>query len=241
MLTPVRSHFSMRELKTAPGGVTIYLCLPPSMLSICRGWLRLFVNMTLSEIERATVGDDGDIGRTQTGLPVLLCLDEFASLGYMRQLEAASAYVAGYGALLWVVLQDLSQLQRHYRSSWETFIGNAGMLQFFGTMDLTTQKYVSERLGTTRVALRSRDYTPGGERNQSPAPRKSLSFAEHPVLTPAEVGRLTRRSDPLRRQIVFVQEQPAPLLLQRVDYYRSGSGDIFAGRFDGPGGTEYGG
>ena len=84
-------------------------------------------------------------------MPVLFVLDEFASLGHMRQIEDAAGQIAGYGVKLWPILQDLGQLKSLYKDRWETFMGNAGVLQFFGNNDLTTLEWISKRLGTTTI------------------------------------------------------------------------------------------
>jgi len=82
-----------------------------------------------------------------TGRPVLFILEEFPTLGYMRLIEASAGLMAGYDVKLWTVLQDLSQLQAHYPKSWETFLGNAGIIEAFGNTDMTTLEYLSKRMG----------------------------------------------------------------------------------------------
>ena len=42
-------------------------------------------------------------------------------------------------------------MQRDYAKAWETFMGNAGLLTFFGNTDLTTLEHISKRLGETEV------------------------------------------------------------------------------------------
>ena len=64
---------------------------------------------------------------------------------------SAAGQIAGFGVKLWPIVQDLTQLQRDYREAWETFMGNAGLLTFFGNTDLTTTKHIAERLGDTEV------------------------------------------------------------------------------------------
>ena len=81
----------------------------------------------------------------------MFCLDEFAVLGHMQPIERAAGQIAGFGVKLWPVIQDLTQLQRDYEKAWETFMGNAGLLTFFGNTDLTTLEHISKRLGETEV------------------------------------------------------------------------------------------
>ena len=61
-------------------------------------------------------------------------------------MERAAAYFPGFGVKLWAVLQDTTQLRRHYQSSWETFLGNAGLVQCFANGDQATLDYMARRL-----------------------------------------------------------------------------------------------
>ena len=61
-------------------------------------------------------------------------------------MESAAAYFPGFGVKLWAILQDVTQLQRYYQNSWETFLGNAGLVQCFANGDQSTLDYLSNRL-----------------------------------------------------------------------------------------------
>ena len=89
--------------------------------------------------------------------PVLFVLDEFAVLDHMESIEKAAGQIAGFGVKLWPVIQDLTQLQRDYKEAWETFMGNAGLMTFFGNTDLTTPNIF-------RTAGRNRSHPHGHER-----------------------------------------------------------------------------
>ena len=75
---------------------------------------------------------------------MLMVLDEFPVLGYMRTIEAAAGQIAGFGVKLWTIVQDITQLQRLYRDSWETFVANSGVVTAFANTDGSTLKYLSE-------------------------------------------------------------------------------------------------
>jgi type IV secretion system protein VirD4 len=80
-------------------------------------------------------------------------LDEFAQLGHLPVIEQTLALMRGYGVKLWAVLQDLAQVQQLYDQRWESFLGNAGVLQSFAPQDVVTAEYLSKRTGqTTRIA-----------------------------------------------------------------------------------------
>lgn len=83
--------------------------------------------------------------------PVLLILDEIAALGRMDCIEKAAGLMAGYGVKIFSIWQYLSQMQGIYAKSWQTFLGNAGILQFFANSDMTTLDWLSKRLGQIEV------------------------------------------------------------------------------------------
>lgn len=139
-----RSTIDLSALKTDPQGVTVYVCLPPARMADCGRWMRLVIQAAL---ERCYAIDDPPA----TGHPILFLLEEFPVLRHMEIIETAAGYAAGFGVQLWVITQDLPQLKRHYKDGWETFIGNAGVIQAFANSDATTLEYLSKRLGEIEV------------------------------------------------------------------------------------------
>lgn len=74
-------------------------------------------------------------------------MEEFATLGHMKIMEQAAAYFPGFGVKLHAVLQNLGQLQTHYPSSWQTILGNAGLVQMFANGDDESLRYAASRMG----------------------------------------------------------------------------------------------
>lgn len=136
------STMAFEELRD-PYRMTVYIVLPEWRIASHARWLRLVILWALQKLQRTPKVPDHP--------PVLMLLDEFASLGKMTAIERAAGYIAGFGVKLWAVLQDLGQLKEHYKASWETFIGNAGLLTAFANTDLTTLKYLSERLDDVEI------------------------------------------------------------------------------------------
>jgi type IV secretion system protein VirD4 len=64
----------------------------------------------------------------------------------MKIMEHAAAYFPGFGIKLHVVLQGIPQLQKHYKSSWETILGNAGLVQMFANGDEESLRYAAGRM-----------------------------------------------------------------------------------------------
>lgn len=132
--------FDPLSLKTAPSGVSLYLCLPAARMTTHSRWLRVVINMTLERLQR-------DLCPPANRSPVLFVLDEFFTLGQMSTIENAAGFAAGYGIKLWLVLQDLQQLKSMYSKSWQTFLANAGAIQVFGASDAETCEYISKMMG----------------------------------------------------------------------------------------------
>lgn len=197
------SDFDLGDL--SKGGMTIYLILPGMRMGTHARWLRLVVQQALAAVERNPVPR----GR----LPVWFVLEEFPALGYMRTIESAAGLMAGYGVKLWTVLQDLSQLKTHYPKSWETFLGNAGVLQAFGNIDLTTTEYLSKLLGHTQVMERQVVRVNGSAMSSG-----DTGIREHPravnLLDPNEITRHFARET--GRQLVLIPGL-SPLHLERLD------------------------
>ena len=201
-------------LKTAAEGASIYLCLPAGYMRICSRWLRLFVDLALKAMERTE-----DV---KPPAPVLFCLDEFPVLGYMPQLEAAAGQLAGFGVRLWPIVQDLTQLKALYNDRWETFIGNAAVVQFFGNSDLTTLRYMSELAGKVAVSVRSRREvtTQGLESGDTGISSSVQTFDLLPV---HEARTYFDRDDQHARQLLIYQGLP-PIVARRIRYFDKATG-----------------
>ena len=203
----LRGHsFDLRQLKTEK--MTLYLSLPALRMGTCARWLRLFVNLTLAALE---------VEKAKPAYPVLMCLDEFAVLGTMKTLEDAAGQIAGLGCKLWPVLQDLGQLQALYEKRWETFIGNAGVLQFFGNSDMQTLEWISKRLGDTTIQTSSRSQPGLDQRAREGVTGQSYSQSVHKLMTPEEISRFFGRDDKYLRQLI-IRPTWSPMVLQRTYY-----------------------
>jgi len=212
--TDPENSFDLKELKTAPEGATIYLCLPTSRLASCSRWFRLMTALCVESMERCTA---------KIEKPVLMCLDEFPVLGHLKVLESAAGYMAGFGVKLLTVIQDLSQLKRDYRNSWETFLGNAGIWIFFGNNDLTTLEFIQKRCGKTTLrkdSLRQTDH----KQRLSGATGESWSTEVVDLITPEEASRIFGRGDIHKRQLVIhggAHNKVPPMIVSRMNYDES--------------------
>jgi type IV secretion system protein VirD4 len=203
----VTDHSDFKLADLWKGRTTIYLVLPGMRMPTHFRWLRLMLQQALGAVERHPVPH----GQT----PVLFMLEEFAALGHLRSIEVAAGLLAGSGVKLWTVLQDLGQIKMQYPKSWETFLGNAGVIQAFANADPTTTEFLSRLIGMTTVVERqfTRTSQAGmshgdlGEREQLRAVR---------LLEPNEITMHFARET--NRQLIWVPRLP-PIFMERMEPY----------------------
>lgn len=208
------SDFSLVDLKRSP--TTVYLCLPAGRMATHSRWLRIVINLAVEAMEREPALPPN---------PVLFIMDEFAVLDHLSSIEKAAGQIAGFGVKLWPILQDLTQLKSIYKERWETFMGNAGLLQFFGNNDLTTLEYVAKRLGKSTILQVSK-----GEVSVSQGAGgftgESTQLHTIELMTSDEIGRFFSRQSGAQ---MLLWPGADPIALDRVRYHDD---PFFAGKFD---------
>ena len=137
------SDFKFEDLKTSL--MTVYLVLPADRLETFGRWLRLMIQQSLTVNARNI--------EKKPEKPILFLLDEMAALGRLTMVEQAYSLMAGFGVQLWGIVQDLGQLERIYGKGWQTFIGNSGVWQYFGSRDHQTADYFSKLCGRDELSI----------------------------------------------------------------------------------------
>lgn len=171
------------------GDMVIYVVIPPDRMSTFSNWLRLLVMSTLTAIQR------------NPKERVLMLLDEFFSLGYLREIEKGISLMPGYNLVLWMILQDLNQLKTLYPNSWESFIANSAVKHFIKNQDIFTAEYLSKLLGkTTRYTYET----------------KTLRLKDHYGEDLMSVQEIVQdKSDMI---ITFIRDCP-PIMAPKMPYY----------------------
>lgn len=188
------------------GSSSVYLCLPAGRLHRHFRFFRLFINRLMNALES---------NRDVPEVPAIMILDEMHVLGHMKSLETAAGLVAGFGVRIWSIWQDLAQLKHLYQARWETFLGNASIFQIFGLNDLTTLKYVSDRLGTSSVmqinnSEISQSQAAGGFTGQS----RTIQAA--PLLSADEVAYFFSRQS--NNQLI-IYPGADPIMIRRLPFF----------------------
>jgi type IV secretion system protein VirD4 len=218
---PGSYELRFRDLRRQP--MTVYLILPTEYLGSCAKWFRLVVERALFDLLH-TLQDDGP------GLPVLMMMDEFAQLKRLQIIEEALAGAAGFGVMLWPVLQDLTQLKELYKDRWETFIGNSGISTWYPPRENTTADYVSKMCGETEIGREKKtiNMQPGSE--GMPGISIGWEQTKRPLFLPEEI--CGRGSNPLRpdEMLIFAAKMPKVIRGKRVPYFKDTA--AFEGMYD---------
>ena len=187
------------------GKMTGYIILPREYLSTFAPWLRLMI----SSCYYACTHD-----ATKKSHPeqrVVFLLDEFANLGYMRNIKEAVSLGGGYGLTMWLILQDLAQLRREYHGEWESFLANCDVIQAFAIQDPFTSQKIAQLLGEMSIWQRRLNK---GDKHQFGRMRAGYEEGSRPLLKPDELRRLHPA-----RQLLFVRPYQ-PVAADKFVYYK---------------------
>jgi type IV secretory pathway TraG/TraD family ATPase VirD4 len=192
----------MEDLKRET--LTLYIIVPMDQLDAYAGFVRLIIASCWMGMIRETRRPEEN---------VLFLLDEFANLGKMEMIGRAITLLAGYAATIWMIVQNLGQLEAAYGRGWKSLL-DVAVLQTFATGDQETAEYVSKMTGEATVftgsQAESRSRGKGGRGRQ-----RSFNMSERSrrLLTPDEVRRL-----PASRQLIFLKGEP-PIQTSLLRYY----------------------
>lgn len=212
-----RDEFTFDDLRRRK--TTVYIILPASQFEAQNRWIRLLLTSAFAELMGGT--PPPDLVRT------LFILDEFATLRRFPKVEEALGLAAGYGVQLWPILQDLPQLQDLYEKRWQSFLGNAGVIQLFAPNDLATASHFSERLGNETV----KDVSHSVGRGE---PSYNVREMAKRLYSPDELFLLDRdratnyRDMYTHKQMLVLRSGEFPSRSDRLDYF---SDPELAGRF----------
>lgn len=206
------SDFRFEDLKTEK--ISVYLVIPADRLQAFSPWLRLLVQQAITVNARNI--------EQKPEQPILFILDEMAALGRLTMVEQAYGLMAGFGMQLYGVVQDLGQLKRVYGDGYETFIGNSGVIQYFGSRDRMSAEYFSALCGETTVwnfstalsrTFGSSSGKDGGSSSSGISETDTTAASQRKLAYPDELMRL-----PDDKQLVFI-ENMNPIIATKVPWY----------------------
>jgi type IV secretion system protein VirD4 len=148
------SDFKLDDLMNGDKPATLYLVVPPSDIDRLRPLLRVVLNLFLRRLTAEMAFENGAPKQTYRHR-LLLMLDEFTSIGKLEIFERALAFMAGYGLKAFIIVQDLTQLQKEYGRE-ESIMSNCHIRIAYAPNKIETAKILSDLTGKTTVVQKRR-------------------------------------------------------------------------------------
>jgi type IV secretion system protein VirD4 len=174
------SDFNLDEL--GDGDVSLYFVVHPADKKRLRPLTRLITTQVLLALMQRS---------EHVAEPrVLVMLEEVAELGALDVVATALALGRGYGLKLFLIAQDLSQLDTAWGAKSKTIIANCAIRVASAPNDVGTAELLSKMCGTMTVRHTVRNYS--GSRLSALLPHTMTTEhdSQRPLLTPDEVMRL---------------------------------------------------
>jgi type IV secretion system protein VirD4 len=198
------SDFDLQQLKRQK--VTVYVGVSPDNLQRLEPLLKVFYQQATDFLTRKMPGRDEPYG-------VLFMMDEFPTLGEMKQFQTGIAYFRGYRVKLFLITQDTQQLKGIYEDAgMNSFLSNSCYRITFAANNIETAKLISELIGNKTVKQYSQnkpkflDFNPQSRTTNE-------SDIQRALLLPQEVITLPRDE-----QIILI-ESTAPIKTKKIFYY----------------------
>ena len=189
------SDFRIADLMNAEQPMSLYIVIPPSEIARLRPLVRILLNQFLTRLTgQMTFKNGQEIKQYKHRL--LLMLDEFTSVGKLEIFEKAIAFMGGYGLKSFIIVQDLTQLQKAYGRE-QSIVSNCHVRIAFAPNTLETARLLSDMTGKTTIVQKrtSASWTHG---KSGSSHTESISEVSRPLMTPDEcmsLPGLTKKAD----------------------------------------------
>lgn len=203
-----KSDFKITDLVNSDTPVTLYLVIQPADLTRLISLIRIIISLITTKLLPPMEFRNGEkVGGNKHRL--LLLLDEFPALGRLDNLEAAFAFIAGYGIKAFIIVQSINQLNKIYTEN-NSILDNCHIRIFFAPNDAKTPELISKLLGTKTEKVISESWQGFKWLSKS---SYSTQLVQRPLLTPGEISLLDES-----KMIVFIAGYK-PLLVNKCKYF----------------------
>ena len=148
-------------------------------------------------------------------------LDEFSNIGQIPRFEELLATMRSMEISANVIIQNLSQLKKMYKDSWENVLGNCDSLLFLGGQEPTTLEHISKTLGKETIDTRSNNRTRGRNgstsENDGILGRELMTVDELKILRDNECILFVRGLYPFFCDKFVIEKHPNYKLLEDFD------------------------
>lgn len=133
-------------------------------------------------------------------VPVRVLMDEFANVALPEDFERVLATCRSREISINIVIQNMAQLKKLFKDSWENVTGNCDTLLYLGGNEASTHEYISKLLSKATIDTRTRGVTKGRSGSSS----TNYQNAGRELLMPDEVRMLDNR-----KALIFIRgERP---------------------------------
>ena len=174
------SDFDLGDLRN--GHVSVYLVVQPAQKKRLRPLTRLVLTQILLALMQTH--------ERSTEPQVLIMLEEVAELGALDIVATALALGRGYGMKLYLIAQDLSQLDTAWGAKSKSLVANCAIRMASAPNDLATGELLSKMCGTMTVRHTVRNYSGSRMSVLLPHTMATEQDTQRPLLTADEVMRL---------------------------------------------------
>lgn len=183
----VASDFSIRDLMHHEKPVHLYLVVSPGEINRLRPLLRIIITQI---IHKMTAKMEFENGASKAGYKhrLLFMMDELPALGKIDILEAAIAYIAGYGGKFYLIVQDMQQLNGVYGKE-NAIMANCHIRIGAAPNTPEAGRFLSELTGKTTV-VETKTSLSGSRAGVLKNANVSVQEVARPLLTPDECTRL---------------------------------------------------
>ena len=148
-LNTAKSDFRINDLMNHDKPVNLYLCVSPADVDRLKPVLRLVVDIIVRRVTKKMEFRDGASVKAYKHR-LLFMLDEFTALGKMPIIERAIAFIASYGGKMYIIVQDVTQLNAVYGKD-NAIMANCHVRIAYAPHTIETAKLLSEMTGKTTV------------------------------------------------------------------------------------------
>lgn len=211
------SDFKVRDLMTHHKPVSLYYVVGPAdmvrLIPLTRLFYDLFIRRNAADMEFA----DGRSKESYT-FELLMIIDEMTSLKKLPVIQEALGYVAGYGIRIFMLVQDIAQVEDLYGDKQTVESGSETRIVYAPNRTETAQK-ISTMAGKTTITevkgnhtLDSMKFTPGNiSLNTDKIQRDLITAEEVSSLHDQDVLIFVKGQSPIYGRKAFYDEDPVLL------------------------------
>lgn len=136
------SDFTLEQLQNNDVPVSCYFIVPVDNQDVLAPLVRLFVTLVVYACMAP-----GSMGKKKNELTMML--DEFPQMGRMEIVAQALATIRGYRVRIFIIIQDINQLESIYKELSQSIFSNCGVRIAYAPNDFKTSENLSKMVGQT--------------------------------------------------------------------------------------------